>query len=93
MKLKPNSAVWSPSCPFHCNFERAGSFEASLMQVPIRSGFTLEVAMKMFTLGIKDDTYNWIWLDNLLWPQNTPCSFFGLEDDVNVTTSTNHKCW
>jgi hypothetical protein len=38
------------------------------MQVPMKSGYTLEVAMKMFTVGIKDDVYKWVWLDNVLWP-------------------------
>jgi len=27
------------------------------MQVPMNSGFTLETALKMFTMGIKDDKY------------------------------------
>ena len=93
MQQKPNSAIWSPSCPFHCNFERGNTFNAQLMQVPIRSGFTLEVAMKMFITGTKDDTFNWIWLDNLLWPQNTPCSFYGLGDDIVPSTATSNKCW
>jgi hypothetical protein len=52
MKLKPNSAVWSPSCPFHCNFYRDNSKYSRLTQVPMNSGFTLEVALKMFTQGL-----------------------------------------
>lgn len=68
MKLKENSAVWSPSCPFHCNFYRDNTKNARMMQVPMNSGFTLEVALKMFTEGIKDDKYNWVWLDSVLWP-------------------------
>ena len=87
MKLKENSAVWSPSCPFHCNFYRDNTKNARMMQVPMNSGFTLEVALKMFTEGIKDDKYNWVWLDSVLWPQNTPCAFFGIQD--NSAASTN----
>lgn len=79
MQNKPNSAVWSPSCPFHCNFERGNTKYARLMQVPMNSGITLEVALKMFTQGLKDEK-NWIWLDDALWPENTPCAFFYLDN-------------
>lgn len=97
MKLKPNSAVWSPSCPFHCNFYRGGDRNSQVMQVPMNSGYTLERAMKMFTVGMKDDVYKWVWLDNVLWPQNTACAFFGLDDNddpalVNPLHSKN-RCW
>jgi len=34
----------------------------------MNSNYTLERAMKMFTVGIKDDVYKWVWLDNVLWP-------------------------
>ncbi len=47
----------------------------------MKSGYTLERAMKMFLTGIRDDVYNWVWLDDVLWPQNTPCAFYGLNDD------------
>jgi hypothetical protein len=49
--------------------------------------------MKMFTEGERDDTYKWIWLDNLQWPQNTPCAFYGLGDDVLPSSSNPSKCW
>ena len=50
-----NKAVWSPSCPFHCNFYRDNSKVAQLMQVPAGSGYTLERALFSFTQGIKDE--------------------------------------
>ena len=64
----------------------------------MRNGFTLEVALKMFTEGIRDDIYKWVWLDTVLWPQNTPCAFFGLGDDDDPMTlsSKDHRantCW
>lgn len=65
MKSKTDSAVWSPSCPFHCNFERGNTKTARLMQVPMNSGYTLEVALRMYTQGIKDDQYKWVWLDSV----------------------------
>lgn len=55
------------------------------MQVPMNSGLTLEVALKMFTEGIKDDKYNWVWLDTVLWPLNTPCAFYGIQDKSQTT--------
>lgn len=99
MKLKPNSAVWSPSCPFHCNFYRGGDKNSQVMQVPMNSGYTLERAIKMFTVGIKDDIYKWVWLDNVLWPQNTPCAFFGLNDNDDPALisppdyHSQNRCW
>ncbi len=98
MKLKPNSAVWSPSCPFHCNFYRGGDKASQVMQVPMKSGYTLERAMKMFTVGIKDDVYKWVWLDPVLWPQNTACAFFGLDDNddpagLDDLLHSNNRCW
>lgn len=88
MKGKPNSAVWSPSCPFHCNFYRGNDRAARLHQVPMNSNYTLEVALRMFTLGLRDEKYNWVWLDDALWPQNTPCAFFSswLDDDDKTMT-------
>lgn len=44
----------------------------------MNSGFTLEVALRMFTQGLKDDKFKWVWLDDKLWPENTACAFFGL---------------
>jgi hypothetical protein len=78
---KTNAAIWSPSCPFHCNFYRGNDKVAKLTQVPMNSGYTLEVALRMFTLGLRDEKYNWLWFDDVLWPQNTPCAFFNIEDD------------
>ena len=55
--------------------------------------------MKMFTVGIKDDVYKWVWLDPVLWPQNTACAFFGLDDNDDPATGlddllhSNNRCW
>lgn len=82
-----NKAVWSPSCPFHCNFYRDNSKVSQLMQAPMNSGYTLERALRMFTQGIKDDKYKWVWLDTAIWPENTLCAFLNEPDAPDPTPS------
>lgn len=87
MKLKPESAVWSPSCPFHCNFYRGNDKTARLFQVPLNSDNTLQAALMKFTNGLKDKD-GWVWLDNVNWPENTPCAFFNIPDDLTGEGAT-----
>ena len=52
------------------------------MQVPMNSGNTIETALWKFTQKLKDDKYGWIWVDSVLWPQNTPCAFLNIDDNI-----------
>ena len=54
VKDRDQTAVWSPACSFHCYYERGGGDVADRMQVPMGSGVTAGVALRMYMQGVKD---------------------------------------
>ena len=74
-------ALWLPSCPFHCYYERADSEVAQMVQAGQGSGVTLANGLKMFTSGIKDPKRGWTWIDEAHWPENSQCAFWNMIED------------
>ncbi|CDW87261.1 pectinacetylesterase family protein [Stylonychia lemnae] len=69
-----NIAVWSPSCPYHCYYVK-NTQDLQAVQVPMNSGNNVALAFIKVRAGQRD-SYNWQWIDNVQWPQNTACAFY-----------------
>ena len=41
----------------------------------MNSGNTLATALQKYIAGVRDE-YNWLWMDNVEWPDNSDCAFW-----------------
>ena len=68
--------AWSPACVKHGFTDANSIYNSSDFQVPMSSGNTVQAAIQQWTnsLNLQGSNERIIYIDNVTWPDNKPCS-------------------